>query len=85
MTRPSSRAEGAGKAGRVKGTCITLRRPRRPGWAAIAAVELPNNQLPEIIEILLRFMDGPDNVSLKIATFQATGSICETIKERPLL
>ncbi|KAH8112102.1 ARM repeat-containing protein [Phellopilus nigrolimitatus] len=48
--------------------------------AAIAAVELPNNQWPEIIEILLRFMDGPDNVSLKIATLQAIGYICETIK-----
>ncbi|KAH8112977.1 ARM repeat-containing protein [Phellopilus nigrolimitatus] len=48
--------------------------------AAIAAVELPNSQWPEIIEILLRFMDGPDNVSLKIVTLQAIGYICETIK-----
>ncbi|KAH8105804.1 armadillo-type protein [Phellopilus nigrolimitatus] len=48
--------------------------------AAIAAVELPNSHWAEIIEILLRFMDGPDNVSLKIVTLQAIGYICETIK-----
>ncbi|THH07579.1 hypothetical protein EW145_g3285 [Phellinidium pouzarii] len=48
--------------------------------AAIAAVELPNNQWPEVIEILLRFMDNAENVNLRIATLQAIGYICESIK-----
>lgn len=47
--------------------------------AAIAAVELPNGQWPEVIEILLRFMDNADNVNVRIATLQAIGYICETI------
>ncbi|KAI5118628.1 hypothetical protein M0805_006995 [Coniferiporia weirii] len=48
--------------------------------AAIAAVELPDNQWPEVIEILLRFMDNSENVNLRIATLQAIGYICESIK-----
>lgn len=49
--------------------------------AAIAAVELPLNQWPEVIEILLGFVNNQtQNVNLKIATLQAIGFICEGIK-----
>ncbi|EJD04944.1 ARM repeat-containing protein [Fomitiporia mediterranea MF3/22] len=48
--------------------------------AAVAAVELSNNQWPEVIEILLRFMDNTENTNLRIATLQTIGYICESIK-----
>lgn len=47
--------------------------------SAIASVELPNGQWPEVIEILLNFMNNTDNVNLRISTLQAIGYICETI------
>ena len=47
--------------------------------AAIAAVELPTNHWPELIEVLLGFVNNQDNTNLKIATLQAIGFICETI------
>ena len=47
--------------------------------AAIAAVELPNNQWPEVIGILLGFMNNTENTNLRIATLQTIGYICETI------
>lgn len=47
--------------------------------AAVAAVELPNNQWTEVIEILLRFMDNTENTNLRIATLQAIGYLCESI------
>lgn len=47
--------------------------------AAIAAVELPVNHWPELIEVLLGFVNNQDNTNLKIATLQAIGFICETI------
>ena len=48
--------------------------------SAIASVELPTGQWPEVIELLLRFAQSADNnVNLKVATFQAIGYICETI------
>jgi importin subunit beta-1 len=47
--------------------------------AAIAAVELPQGQWPELIEILLGFVNNPANTQLKIATLQTIGFICESI------
>lgn len=51
--------------------------------SAIASVELPAGQWPELIEILLRFMDNVDNVNLRIATLQTIGYVCESIVRRP--
>jgi len=48
--------------------------------AAIAAVELPQAQWPELIELLLGFVSNPTNTNLKIATLQSIGFICESIK-----
>ncbi|RDB23601.1 Importin subunit beta-1 [Hypsizygus marmoreus] len=48
--------------------------------AAIAAVELPQNQWSELIELLLGFVNNQQNTNLKIATLQTIGFICETIK-----
>ncbi|KAF9025097.1 ARM repeat-containing protein [Hymenopellis radicata] len=48
--------------------------------AAIAAVELPQDQWPELITILLGFVNNQPNTNLKIATLQTIGFICETIK-----
>ena len=47
--------------------------------AAIAAVELPNAEWMELIEILLQFMNNSENVNMRIATLQTIGYICETI------
>ena len=47
--------------------------------AAIAAIELPNQQWPELINLLLSFVNNASNVNLRIATLQAIGYICETI------
>lgn len=48
--------------------------------AAIAAVELPQGQWPELIELLLGFVNNNEtNTNLKIATLQTIGFICETI------
>jgi importin subunit beta-1 len=47
--------------------------------AAIAAVELPQSQWQELIEILLGFVNNPSNTNLKIATLQTIGFICESI------
>ena len=38
--------------------------------AAIAAVELPNAEWMELIEILLQFMNNSENVNMRIATLQ---------------
>ncbi|EMD35060.1 hypothetical protein CERSUDRAFT_116561 [Gelatoporia subvermispora B] len=48
--------------------------------AAVAAVELPQGQWGEVIEILLGFVNNQTNTNLRIATLQAIGFICETIK-----
>ncbi|KAM6493384.1 Armadillo-type fold [Amanita muscaria] len=48
--------------------------------AAIAAVELPQGQWQDLIEVLLRLVNTSDNVNLKIATLQTIGYICEVIK-----
>jgi importin subunit beta-1 len=47
--------------------------------ASIASVELPVNQWPEAIEILLGFVNSPDNVNLRVSSLQAIGFICESI------
>jgi hypothetical protein len=47
--------------------------------AAIAAIELPNQQWPDLINLLLQFVSNQGNVNLRIATLQAIGYICETI------
>ncbi|KAG2052327.1 karyopherin Kap95 [Suillus hirtellus] len=47
--------------------------------SAIAAVELPVGQWPDLVEILLSFINMSDDTNLKIATLQAIGYICETI------
>ncbi|KAK1225996.1 karyopherin Kap95 [Marasmius sp. AFHP31] len=49
--------------------------------AAIAAVELPNGEWQDLIEILLGFVNNQSNsANLKIATLQAIGFVCEQIK-----
>jgi hypothetical protein len=53
--------------------------------AAIAAVELPQGQWPDLIEILLGFVNNQPNPNLKIATLQTIGFICETIVRLSIL
>ncbi|KAG6899172.1 hypothetical protein C0993_012665 [Termitomyces sp. T159_Od127] len=48
--------------------------------AAVAAVELPHGHWPDLIELLLGFVNGQSSPSLKIATLQTIGFICESIK-----
>ncbi|KAF7964699.1 hypothetical protein HWV62_4055, partial [Athelia sp. TMB] len=53
--------------------------------AAIAAVELPHDQWPDLIGQLLGFMNNPQSTTnLKIATLQGIGYICESIKPETL-
>lgn len=47
--------------------------------SAIAAVELPQGQWPELIETLLGFVNNPTNTNLRISTLQTIGFICEAI------
>lgn len=47
--------------------------------AAIAAVELPQGQWPNLIEILLGFVNDQSNANLRISTLQTIGFICEAI------
>ena len=46
--------------------------------SAMASVELPVEQWPELIEVLLEFMNQTSPL-LRVATLQAIGFICETI------
>ncbi|KAF9480274.1 ARM repeat-containing protein [Pholiota conissans] len=48
--------------------------------SAIAAVELPQGQWPDLIEILLGFVNNQTNTNLRISTLQTIGFICEAIK-----
>ncbi|PPQ77891.1 hypothetical protein CVT25_015378 [Psilocybe cyanescens] len=48
--------------------------------SAIAAVELPAGHWPDLIEILLGFVNNQTNANLRIATLQTVGYICEAIK-----
>ncbi|KZV72414.1 karyopherin Kap95 [Peniophora sp. CONT] len=47
--------------------------------AAIAAVELPQGQWPDLIELLLGFVNNAQNTSLRISTLTAIGYLCEQI------
>ncbi|RKP07815.1 armadillo-type protein [Thamnocephalis sphaerospora] len=47
--------------------------------AAIAAIELPQNQWPELIARLLENVTSSDNAVLKRATLKAIGFVCENI------
>jgi importin subunit beta-1 len=47
--------------------------------AAIASVELPNNQWSDLIGILLGLVNNGDNANLRIAALQTIGYICESI------
>jgi importin subunit beta-1 len=62
-------ASPTGKAGVISAQVV----------AAIASVELPVNQWPEVIEVLLGFVNNQDNVHLRISALQSIGFICETI------
>ncbi|KAL5520367.1 hypothetical protein ACEPAG_9591 [Sanghuangporus baumii] len=66
MTLSSSLAKAGGVAAQVV--------------SAIAEVELPVDQWPDLIGILLGFMNTQENINLRIATLQAIGYICESIK-----
>ncbi|KAL1688004.1 armadillo-type protein [Schizophyllum commune] len=66
---------------------LTLASPQQKAGAfaaqvvsAIAAVELPQGQWADLIEVLLGFVNNQANTNLKIATLQAIGFICESIK-----
>ncbi|EIW76776.1 karyopherin Kap95 [Coniophora puteana RWD-64-598 SS2] len=52
--------------------------------SAIATVELPHDHWPELIEMLLGFVNNSNDANLKIATLQAIGFICEGIKPEVL-
>jgi len=56
-------------AGSVAAQCIS----------AVAAIELPVGKWPELIGLLLEFVQNQDNVGLRINTLQAVGYICEVI------
>jgi importin subunit beta-1 len=47
--------------------------------AAIATVELPLGQWPDLIEILLRFVNTGTSVPLRQSTLSAIGFICESL------
>lgn len=47
--------------------------------AAIATVELPQGQWPDLIEILLRFVNTGTSVPLRQSTLSAIGFICEAL------
>ena len=56
-------------AGAVAAQCVS----------AVAAVELPAGRWPELIGLLLEFVQNQDNVGLRINTLQAVGYVCEVI------
>jgi hypothetical protein len=47
--------------------------------SAIATVELPQGQWPDLIEILLRFVNTGTSVPLRQSTLSAIGYICESL------
>jgi len=51
--------------------------------SAIAAVELPQGQWSDLIEILLGFVNNQTNINLRISTLQTIGYICEAIVSLP--
>ncbi|KAF8316436.1 ARM repeat-containing protein [Clavulina sp. PMI_390] len=48
--------------------------------SAIAGVELPADEWPDLIQILLGFVNDDKNAPLRVATLSAIGYICETIR-----
>lgn len=56
-----------------------LRNNAAQAVAAIAAIELPQNQWPDLITGLLHNVSSTQDVALKQASLQAIGYICETI------
>lgn len=47
--------------------------------SAIAAVELPQGQWPELIETLLGFVNNPTNTNLLFSALQIISFICKAI------
>ncbi|KAI0717699.1 ARM repeat-containing protein [Cerioporus squamosus] len=66
-------ASPAGKVGTVAAQVVS----------AIASVELPNGQWMDVIGLLLGFVSDPSNISLRVATLQAIGFICESLQDKP--
>ncbi|KAI7885662.1 ARM repeat-containing protein [Lichtheimia hyalospora FSU 10163] len=67
-----------------QGALLTLASPsKRVGnsagqvVAAIAEVELPLGQWPDLIQVVLQNVTGSDNATLKVSTLQAIGYVCE--------
>lgn len=54
------------------------------GVAAVAAIELPRGDWPELIGQLLEFVGNQENTGLRIATLQAVGYVCEVIQPQYL-
>ena len=63
-------ASPAGKVGTVAAQVVS----------AIASVELAMGQWMDLIGILLGFVSDPANMSLRVATLQAIGFICESLQ-----
>lgn len=81
--------DGAAKSKIKQETLVTLASPVAKAGsfaaqvvAAIAAVELPHDHWPDLIELLLGFVNNSTNANLKIATLQTIGYICESIVRR---
>lgn len=47
--------------------------------SAVAAIELPVDQWPELIGQLLEFVGNQENTGLRVATLQTIGYICEVV------
>ncbi|KAG2226727.1 hypothetical protein INT45_001074, partial [Circinella minor] len=67
-----------------QGALLTLATPRKPVAniagqviAAIAEIELPLQEWPDLIRIVLENVTNTDNAALKMATLQAIGYVCE--------
>lgn len=45
--------------------------------AAIAEIELPLGQWPDLIQVVLQNVTGSDDPTLKVSTLQAIGYVCE--------
>ena len=56
-------------AGGVAAQCVS----------AVAAIELPVQKWPELIQTLLEFVGNQDNTGLRVNTLQAVGYVCEII------
>ncbi len=56
-------------AGAVAAQCVS----------ALAAIELPLQKWPELIQTLLEFVGNQENTGLRVNTLQAIGYVCEVI------